>query len=167
VEICVVGADDESSGAKAIERVGYDGQPAWSPDGSRIAFVSDWAFFDFALDIFVMAPDGSSVTQLTDGAPGNVGFVDPAWSPDGRTLAVVSRFPLWSDAGSTTTLLLLNADGSGRTTLATPRVASGPAWSPDGRTIAFATRIGIEWISANGSQGGLIVAEGGSPSWRP
>jgi dipeptidyl aminopeptidase/acylaminoacyl peptidase len=61
--------------------------PSWSPDGTRIAFVSmrreDW---DTALveDIFVVSPEGGDPQQLT---PGDATYSAPVWSPDGRMLA--------------------------------------------------------------------------------
>ena len=42
---------------------GYDGAPAWSPDGRKIAFVSDR---DGDRDIYVMDADGSNVERLTE-----------------------------------------------------------------------------------------------------
>ena len=169
-EVCVISADDDGSGPTAItDRCCYEGEPAWSPDGTRVALVSDWAFYDFASDIFVVSPEGGSVTQLTDGfqlSSGAVGFYAPAWSPDGRKLAVI-RCPYAYDTCAASNLVVMNADGSGSETLTATRAAYNPTWSPDGRTIAFATRFGIEWTRADGSERGIIVADGYQPAWRP
>lgn len=59
--------------------------PQWSPDGQRIAFVSDRAGIGND-DVYVMNADGSDVVRLTDDALD----VDPAWSPDGRKIAFTS-----------------------------------------------------------------------------
>lgn len=61
-----------------------DAQPAWSPDGAKIAFASNR---DGNFEIYVMSADGSDVERLTDD-PGNDGF--RAWSPDGATIAFSS-----------------------------------------------------------------------------
>ena len=62
----------------------YDGDPAWSPDGNRIAFQSDR---DGDHEIFVMDADGTNVQQLTD----NDSYDEnPAWSPDGNRIVFVS-----------------------------------------------------------------------------
>ncbi len=60
-----------------------DGEPAWSPDGTKIAFTSDR---DGNSQIYVMnAADGSGQTNLTNNAAFIVGT--PAWSPDGTKIA--------------------------------------------------------------------------------
>jgi hypothetical protein len=67
--------------------------PAWSPDGTRIALT---ILSGDRGQIAIMAPDGSSVTRLTDG-------YSPSWSPDGRRLAFVRP----NDG-----LFIINTDGS-------------------------------------------------------
>jgi TolB protein len=69
----------------------YDSAPAWSPDGTRIAFESD-ADVDGAnpgrdMEVWVMNADGSAPTQLTHNTAHDEG---PAWSPDGRYLVYTS-----------------------------------------------------------------------------
>ena len=70
----------------------FDSAPAWSPDGSRIAFESDGDPLglnpEHDREIFVMYADGSGVTQLTR----NEGVWDegPAWAPDGEQIAYTS-----------------------------------------------------------------------------
>ena len=98
--------------------------PDWSPDGSRIAFVSDRSGTS---EIHVMNADGSGVKQLT-----NIqGALAPAWSPDGRRIA----FTL---AGNI--IYVMNADGSGLSRLSDPNASDhDPAWSPDGAKIVFGT----------------------------
>ena len=59
-----------------------DLSPAWSPDGSRIAFQSNRTGNN---EIYVMHADGSGVTNITN-TP-DAGEFDPEWSPDGSKIA--------------------------------------------------------------------------------
>jgi Tol biopolymer transport system component len=61
-----------------------DWAPAWSPDGSQLAFVSDR---DGSYQIYVMRADGTGVRRLTEFPQGAEA---PAWSPDGYWLAFVA-----------------------------------------------------------------------------
>ena len=63
---------------------GYDGAPCWSPDGGKIAFVSDR---DGTAQIWTIAVDGGEAVKLTDIATGAGG---PVWSPDGTSILVTS-----------------------------------------------------------------------------
>jgi dipeptidyl aminopeptidase/acylaminoacyl peptidase len=69
----------------------YDSAPAWSPDGSRIAFESNadvgGANPEGDMEIWTMSADGTGAAQLTHDAVHDEG---PAWSPDGRLLAYTS-----------------------------------------------------------------------------
>jgi|SRR5688572_11860139 len=67
----------------------YDGWPAWSPDGQRIAFASNRANRAFeAFDIYVAAPDGSNATRVTfgDGVEGVGSWTKPVFSADGKRI---------------------------------------------------------------------------------
>jgi Tol biopolymer transport system component len=167
--IYVMSADEDGKGAAPLVTFGgWDGQPAWSPDGATIAFATDYVFYDFTSDIFVTTLDGSRVTKLTNstiysGAPV---YYWPAWSPDGRKLAIVVCLVAF-DTCASSTLAVMNADGSGLTVLTRGRELSSPTWSPDGSTIAFQHPAYIGWIRADGSERGIIVPDGYAPSWRP
>lgn len=119
-------------GSGSAQPISAGEDPNWSPDGQQIAYV-------VSADIFVMNPDGSDETNLTNGQGRNF---DPDWSPDGKRIAFSSdrRFQpgdLYSE------LHIMNADGSGVVRLSNyappgdPRNDAEPDWSPDGRQIAF------------------------------
>jgi TolB protein len=67
----------------------YDGWPAWSPDGKRIAFASNRANSEFeAFDIYVAEADGSNPVRVTfgDGIEGRGSWTKPSFSADGKRI---------------------------------------------------------------------------------
>lgn len=101
-------------------------EPAWSPDGLRLAFVSDRAG---SKDIYVMNLDGSDLVQLTDD-PAN--DTSPVWSPDGTAIVFVS------DRDGNRNIYFMTAKGlAQRAVTIDPKEDLHPTWSPDGQAVAF------------------------------
>jgi len=117
-----------------------DVAPAWSPDGSEIAFVRVASSAGSELpraSLHVVSADGGEVREL--GQEGS----EPAWSPDGRSLAFVSyRDRLgrtcFHECSTSGEIYLLEVEtGEIRRLTRSQASDSSPAWSPDGRMIAF------------------------------
>ncbi len=117
-----------------------DMDPDWSPDGTKIAFVSDRN--DGEYQIYVMDADGSNQIRLTDG-PRRKRM--PDWSPDGRKIVFAVHDGIDH-------IEVMDADGHNRVML--ENNASGPSWSPDGGKIAFVSgRDGGAEIYVTGADG--------------
>jgi len=103
-----------------------DTDPAWSPHGRQIAFVSGR---DGNREIYLMNEDGNEQQNLTNNAADDW---TPAWSPDGQYLAFASfRDGNWE-------LYVMDSDGTNQHRLTWSQAADyDPCWSPDGSSIAF------------------------------
>ena len=107
----------------------YDIYPAWSPDGTRIAFTSDRDGGIDNFEIYVMDADGGDQTRITNNDAWD-GI--PAWSPDGTRIAFTS------DRDGNLEIYVMDADGSNQTRITNNDALDwDPAWSPDGTRIAF------------------------------
>jgi Tol biopolymer transport system component len=107
-----------------------DTDPAYSPDGSRIAFARQTDGGEYTL--WTMRADGGGALALT---PPGVSARHPSWSPDGAHL-------VFDRAGATSgrDLWVIDATGTGLHSIVTHAGSdSEPAWSPDGSRIAFTT----------------------------
>jgi Tol biopolymer transport system component len=105
-----------------------DFSPAWSPDGSRIAFDSNR---NGNYEIFVMNADSTGVMNMTNHADWDV---HPSWSSDGGHIAFVSD----RDGNWEIYAMLSNASREGRVTNH-PHEDDHPSWTPDNTRITFAT----------------------------
>jgi hypothetical protein len=128
-------------------------EPAWSPDGRRLAYVAPGS--GGASDLFVIDADGTNDGQIT--WTEGVDETSPSWSPDGKRLVV--------ERGGT--IVVVRADGKGARVL-----ASGwePAWSPGGRRIAFSNGTDLYLVSARKVRPQRLTSTptpDSAPAWAP
>ena len=133
----------EAGKAEQLTKGPYDdGAPAWSPDATRLAFISDRGPDPDRTpnsDLYVIeAKTGAEPRRLTDFIGPDDGR--PAWSPDGRQIAFLrGDEPRWS-AYNLNKLAVVSAEGGPAILLtgALDRGVSGPlTWTPDGKSLLF------------------------------
>lgn len=131
---------DGSDLTRLTDDAGWDGTPAWSPDGTQIAFASERLGSPV---IMLMNADGSDQRALTEATYASL---MPAWSPDGQQIAFASTriYDVEQQGGRQEVdagfeIWVMNADGSDlRRITGNPEDQSlYPAWSPDGKQLAF------------------------------
>ena len=157
--------NDGTNQKRLTENQVEDWRPAWSPDGAKIAFVSNrnGGF----IQIHVMDAEGKNPIRLTDG----LWETYPDWSPDGGKIAFTVN-PDFQERW-VPQIAVMDADGNNRVTHEDH--ASEPSWSPDGQQIIFTSwrdnwNYDIYVIGAD-RQGLRRVTHDlmfkGGPSWSP
>ena len=147
----------------------FDNFPSWSPDGTRIAYLSGGRGSGVGgFHLFTMAPDGTDSQELTP-TLAEVIQQPPQWAPDGQRLAFVarswgSRVPdVYAD------VYTVRRDGTELRQLA-PAVQSPVAWSPDGQRLAFAQAVDdavmLVTIAVDGSDPQPLVPIEGWRGWQ-
>jgi Tol biopolymer transport system component len=144
--------------------------PAWSPDGSKIAFLRG----NKPSSLLIMSADGTDRTLIQRRISKHryYFFGRPAWSPDGTQIAFSTAARFFTSSGARRwdlRIFVVNVDGSGLTRISRGRHQdSGPSWSPDGNLIAFTTRGGaLATMHPDGSNRTRLVRRGSDPDWSP
>jgi Tol biopolymer transport system component len=143
------GLGGDSGGLSLIRSIGREAAPSWSPDGAKIADISDQTGND---EIWLSNAEGRHRTQLTR-FNGRMDPGYPRWSPDGQSILFdargsdVSEVDIVPAAGGTPKRVLLNA--------------SAASWSNDGKTIYYQSRGQVWKAAADGSGARALTTQGG------
>ena len=139
---------DRSRPTRLTHDLDWNVMPAWSPDGSRIAFVKYgylpmWTeCVEDTRGLYLMNADGSDVRMIAPFTFPQRVLHTPAWSPDGHSLAYVLAEHTcgggyYGNEYEKTALYRVGMDGSGLQLLVRMEGIRSPSWSPDGGSIAF------------------------------
>jgi len=148
-------AGRQNSPTKLISSTRQDHSPQFSPDGSKVVFVSDRSGSD---EIWVCESNGSNPAQLTFLEGTVVGT--PRWSPDGQQILFDAR-----PAGNSDIYVMSAKGGKPRALTLEPSHDVIPSWSRDGRWIYFCSNRSGDFqtwrVPADGGQATQVTAHGG------
>ena len=168
-EIFSMAADGTQQTRLTFNTAISDRDPAWSPDGTEIAFASNRDGGGIEYDIYVMDADGSNVRRLTTAASLDAA---PTWSPDG------GRIAFESDRDANREIYVMDADGGNQTRLTdAPALDASADWSPDGTRIVWTKAtydagtntsvVELYTMGADGSGQTLLKTNASAGSWSP
>jgi Tol biopolymer transport system component len=171
-DICVIDPDSGAPTNLTQSSLKTDDFPAWSPDGSRIAFRANYSN---SYDIFVLNPTdpvpltGINVTQTDDR---NAEFQPPVWSSDGTRLTLAENYVSGPSSGNTDVFVSPAGGTSAPVPIgATTSYQNHPTFSPDGTKVAFDRGSpGVSIAAADGTGTAVPLTNGGGgvqPSWSP
>jgi Tol biopolymer transport system component len=166
-EVFVMNADG-SHLTQLTSGTGNNDWPAWSPDGRKLAFISDRTGVE---QVYTMEANGTHQTELTFQPVAHDQV--PDWRPDGRKIAYAQ-----GDIGVTEKIWVMNSDGSAQHQVSSGTADDfGTAWSPDGRQIAFLRDFlngdrPVMIMNADGSNAHPVYDPTGNvtqnvPAWQP
>lgn len=153
---------DGNGAVRLTPDTGFADQPAWSPDGSQLAYRYR-KFVTEDTDIWVIDADGQNAVNRTADFGDASNEREPAWN---------GRIAFVRVSGGTQMIWSMLPDGIGkrRVTVTTTERDEAPSWSPDGLTLAF-VRDGHLWtVSETGANAQPLINLGGtqkSPTWSP
>ena len=133
------------------DRTDFD--PAWSADGSKLAYSSSGA----DADVWVINADGTGEHDVSNDPDGP--DIQPAWSSDGSMIAFIKQ-----NFGGTSALWVMDADGSNQKPLTDAETINiHPNWSPDGTELwkMDANGSNVVQLTIGPYQGGV------DPDWQP
>jgi Tol biopolymer transport system component len=148
---------------------------AWSPDGSRIAFIDFQGPYGptchrSPYGVSFVNADGTGLREQLVHLPVGLGAGGLVWSPDGSQLAFWGDFQPWGHpvlpGGQ---VFVINADGSGLRQITHDGDNRWPTWSPDGSRIAFVHDGALYTMTPDGTdmQGVEAVSPEGAIAWNP
>lgn len=151
--------------AKALTAdIAWNMQPKFSPDGSRVAFISDRNGAD---NLWVMNADGSGEAKELTKDRDHL-FHNPAWSPDGQWLAARKGF-VGTRSIAAGEIWLVHAGGGGKGLQVVERIGkkkaqkniAEPAFSPDGRYLYYSKDVtdGVVWQYNKDATGELFAIQ--------
>ena len=161
-EIYVMDGDGRNQRRVTVDPA-EDFLPAWSPDGRKIAFVSNRTNRNKHIkQIWVIDADGKNPIRLTDG----LGDSNPDWSPDGTKILYDAHLDPERHIGDDG-ITVMDADGNNKRLLT--EKGAHPSWSPDGKRIVY-THGQIYVMDADGGNRTQLTHDVGfkrMPSWSP
>ncbi len=188
VDLWTVGAD--GSGPRELARCELPclqlASPAWSPDGSRLAFVryeirEDLSWGRSTIEVLEVASGARRAVWATD--DGTTAAYTLRWSPDGRALAfTLETYPDEAQLAvlrSSIAVVAVEGSGAGRVTVRTPRdlFAAQPDWAPGDRILFAIADSMLDWpatstigvMNADGAQRTAVTTiddgPGSEPTW--
>ncbi|MFQ5502564.1 MAG: TolB family protein [Phycisphaerae bacterium] len=156
----------DGSDRQQLTTQGENLYPAWSPEGTQLAFASTRTGNS---EVWIMNADGSNQTQLTFNTPG--GNFTPEWSRDGARIAYASLL----DTVGHPEVWVMNADGTSQQRLTVTPPNPGmptwsllPSWSPDDTHIVYASTITGStqlWMMNDNGTNPIQLTNGNGPDY--